>query len=119
MVTLEVKRLDCADHDPIEEWAPGAGPVVFWLVCHVGCRGSDSADMFTAPVVNLAGLHSPQWKQRARTQRDVPPIVCEPYTWSAVTAAVDEILATSAQHDWVESVERLRAHFLWEYEGIT
>lgn len=119
-ITAELKGWDCTDHDPIEKWIPGTDEVVYWLVCHIGEPGLEASDMFTVPVVNTRGLHSPAWKQRhkAPAERQVIPIVVDPYSWEGVLAAVNERIREASDYSWSSVQDKLRKLFHWEYEGM-
>ncbi len=115
----ELKGWDCTDHDPIEDWVPESDTVLFWLVLHLGWPGSEAADLFTVPVANPKGLHTPEWKQRHRVPRDttITPIVVDPYSWDAVLSEVHRRLGEISGYDWLDLQEQLRLIFHWEFEG--
>ena len=112
----ELKGFDCVDHDPIERWVPEGEAVLYWLVLHIGVPGEPGADLFTVPVANHAGLHDPEWKQRA--DRSKSPIVVDPYSWQGVIDEVDRCLQAAAGWDWATVRAKLRERFAWEYEGM-
>ncbi len=51
----ELKRWDCADHDPIEDWLPVDGNVCYELTLHIGAAGSDAADLYRVTVATPGG----------------------------------------------------------------
>lgn len=119
LIHPELKSWDCFDHDPIEDWVPETDTVLYWLVLHIGLPGSEAASMFTVPVANHKGLHTPEWKQRHRMPRDktITPIVVDPYSWQAVHAEVEHRLGEISGISWFDLQEQLRLIFHWEYEG--
>jgi hypothetical protein len=114
----ELKSFDSADvHDP-DTWAPPASAEVFyWMTLEIGEPGAPGADCWQVCVANRAG-----WKSRAGTavrprgKAQAPPIVVEPYSWSAVLAEVNERLRRSEGERWLDVQEALRREFEWEYE---
>ena len=118
MVTPELKGWDCSDHDPIEDWVPESDTVLYWLVLHLGLPDAEGADLFTVPVANHKGLHTPEWKQRHRGRHDktIVPIVVDPYTWEGVLAEVHRRLREISDINWFGLQEQLRLVFHWEYE---
>ncbi len=118
IVHPELKGWDCTDHHPIEDWVPASDTVLYWLVLHIGMPGSEAAALFTVPVANHQGLHTPEWKQRHRVPRDktITPIVVDPYAWPAVLAEVHRRLGEISGINWFDLQEQLREIFHCEYE---
>ena len=116
MIVPELKGFDCSDHDSIESWSPGSEPVLYRLSLLIGEPGNPAADLFDVPVANHAGLHLSEWKRR--THRSIVPIVVDPYSWSGVLSEIQRRLASASSHDWLSVLDKLRAEFAWEYEGM-
>ena len=115
MTNPELRSFDCTDHDPIETWSPGREPVRYWLTLEIGDAGHPGADLYYVPVADHAGLKTPQWKRR--TDRSVPPVVVDPYSWRDVLSEVRRLIASAAAPDRRSTQELLRQAFAWEYDA--
>lgn len=47
-----------------------------------------------------------------------PVILLESYSWTGVMVAAQARLDECEGRDWLEIQEKLRGHFIWEYEGM-
>lgn len=120
MLTPVLKSCDSYDHDPIQLWVPDGDEVYYWLNCVIGLEGSDAADLYRVPVLNVRGLKSDRWRGHRRRGRasDPPAIVVEPYSWEGVLAELRRRLDSCSGHDWFHINDALRKLFDWEYEGM-
>ncbi len=120
MLTPELKSCDCAGLDPIQDWVPESDEVYYWLTCRIGLEGSDAADLYQVPVLNVRGLKSDVWKKRSKRgpASDPPAIVVEPYSWEGVLAELGRRLESCSGYDWFHINDALRKLFHWEYEGM-
>ena len=110
-----LKGFDCTDHHPIEEWVPSDDSVWYWLTLEIGTSDSEGADLFSVPVGTSVGLRDA--RQRGERSAFPPPIIVNPYDWSAVLAEVDRRLSACADISWAGVADSLRRLFYWEFEG--
>ncbi len=120
MVTPELRSWDCTDHHPIDRWSPEGDEVLYWLVLGIGEPGSTAADLYTVPVATMAGLKTPDWKQRTRSRewKRIRPIVLRHYSWDAVIGCVRDRIRACSGYTWRDAQDKLRREFHWEYEGM-
>jgi hypothetical protein len=114
----ELKHWDCADHDPIENWVPDDAAVIYWLTLGIGLSHSEAADNFQVCVGTPGGLKSAAGRLAKPRGSGYPAsIVLQDYSWAGVVTAVQARLDNCVGRDWLEVLQKLRQHFLWEYEG--
>jgi hypothetical protein len=117
-VIPELKAIHCADIEDLSSWSPTDDDVCFWLQLSIGLPGSGAADNFQVCVATPGGLKSSLGRRvKPRGGAQAGPIVLPSYSWTAVLGAIAKRLDSSGGSDWVDIQEKLRRHFVWEYEN--
>lgn len=114
MAIPQLKGFDCVDHDPIDEWVPSSNEDAHYaLYLEIGPPDSEGANLFYVDVATPQAINEHNLGSRLK-QRG---IVVNPYSWDAVLAKVQEILARCEGDNWNQQSELLSKHFHWEYEN--
>ena len=114
----ELKFIDCADIEDLPNWRPADDDVCFWLTLSIGLPGSEAADIFQVCVATPSGLKSSLGRRiKPRGGAQARPIVLPSYSWPAALDAIRERLESSEGSGRLDIQEKLRRHFVWEYEN--
>ena len=108
------KSQDCTDHDPIESWRPKAQETVdYWLALHIGPADGVGTELFYVNVLSRSAASLLPSDDLLRRKA----LIVEEYSWTAVMAAVSEILQQVEGPDWHSIAMALSARFYWEFEN--
>jgi Immunity protein 8 len=117
-VTPELKSVHCSEIDELATWDTERDDVCFWVELSIGLPMSEAADIYQAFVATPTGLTSTLGRKfKPRGSERPRPIVLQRYSWLALLDAIGERLERCAGADWREIQEKLRYHFVWEYEN--
>jgi hypothetical protein len=107
----------CWDHPNIRTWEPDApDDIAEELVLDIGAKGKKGADSFTLRVATPKGLERLPARNNIIATR--PLLVMDRYDFDSLWAWLQTTVAACEGDTWLDCVNELRVHFLWEYEGM-
>jgi hypothetical protein len=128
---VEIKSIDCADLTDIEisTWQPAcAEEVYFEFTLSIGpCdeAGSEYSGIVVAtPEAIRERQQRPQWKDTSSRKRPIKRrqhtklLVVQQYNWQEIKETLGSMVSECEGLTWEQTVNCLRKHFHWEYEGM-
>lgn len=125
---LEVHSLLSLDVENLPAWRPDASEDVYMTVeLEIGEAGASGAYVFQLMVATPEGLRAhheggalqayTSMCGRGKTFDIDAMLVIDPYDWPSLHRMLLQRVASCERSTWVESLDRLRTKFFWEYEG--
>ncbi len=104
-----VKSFDCADYDPIEQWAfDDPTEVEFWLSIEVGIESEAGSNLFQVHVVTQ--------KMLSQIYPNNHLLILPYYSWADTLSSINKVLSTCSDVSWEGMFNQVSKHFCWEYE---
>lgn len=125
---LEVHSLLSLDVHDLPTWRPDSPEDVYLTVeLEIGEAGATGAYVFQLMVATPEGVRAHHKGQTLQTYTSMcgrgktfdidAMLVIDPYDWPALHDVLLRRVASCERSTWVESLDRLRTRFFWEYEG--
>jgi len=112
MIEIELKSYGSSDYE-LAIWQPGSPEDVFFVLdMGIGQKGRDGADLFYVTVATRQALKR---YRRVIGTTSQGPIVIDEFSVDEVLHRVNTIIAACSGENWMDSVDRLRQHFDYEY----
>ena len=113
---LVIRSVSVWGHPNIRTWQPDdPGAIAEVVSLDIGERSKDGADTFTIRVATPAGLAALEAREGIIATR--PLLIMERYELDDLLRWLERTVAACARDSWSDSVESLRRHFGWEYDG--
>lgn len=114
---VEVFRSD--GHHTVETWIPDDPfDVAICLTIHVGPKDSIARDLFETAIYTKTALKKCEKEYgKEFTDQQSDTIVVERYVWPEIRKNLDAIIEGCLRETPGDTLNELRKHFHWEYEG--
>jgi hypothetical protein len=127
-ISLEITEYSSGDIDEIWNWVPEDDNVYFQLTIEVAETDKPGGNYFSLVVASPEGLrlnHNGEVKdafaKRMKNHKGLAKnglLIIQDYSWKKLEGKLQEILKSSENDCWSDSIYELRKHFFWEYENI-
>src|ERR1017187_869759 len=127
---VEIKSIDCSDlaSADIATWQPACAEDVFLeFTLSVGPCNDGGAEYFGILVATPEAIkerqQQPKWKDTSNRKRPIKRqhhtklLVIQQYNWQEIKETLEGMVRECEGLTWEQTVNCLRKHFHWEYEG--